>query len=60
VLRKVFEQIDWLNRGYINKSDVKRIIDMYSDHVSQITLELRSHPDSLEMEAMFRRFNKDK
>jgi L-amino acid N-acyltransferase YncA len=56
----VFDQIDWLNRGYITKSDVKRIIDRYKDHVSPTTANERSFPDSIEMEAMFRRFNRDK
>ena len=59
-LRQVFEQIDWLNRGYITKSDVKRIIDRYKDFVSPKTANERSFPDSVEMEAMFRRFNRDK
>jgi len=59
-LRDCFEQIDWLNRGYITKSDVKRIIDKYKEHVSPATAEERSFPDSVEMEAMFRRFNRDK
>jgi hypothetical protein len=33
-LRQVFENIDWINRGFINKSDIKRLIDTYSEHVS--------------------------
>jgi len=49
-----------LNRGYITKSDVKRIIDKYRDQVSPVTANERSFPDSIEMEAMFRRFNRDK
>ena len=26
-LREVFDQIDWLNRGFISKTDIKKIID---------------------------------
>ena len=59
-LRQAFENIDWINRGFINKSDIKRLIDTYSEHVSQVTADQRSHPSSNEMEALVRRFNKDK
>lgn len=59
-LRQTFENIDWLNRGFINKGDIKRLIDTYSQHISSTTANVRSHPDSLEMEALVRRFNKDK
>ena len=59
-LRQAFENIDWINRGYINKGDIKRLVDTYSEHVSQVTADQRSHPGSIEMEALTRRFNKDK
>tara|TARA_B110001450_G_C17501996_1_gene432734 strand:- start:79 stop:405 length:327 start_codon:yes stop_codon:yes gene_type:complete len=59
-LRQVFENIDWINRGFINKSDIKRLVDTYAEQVSQVTADQRSHPGSLEMEAFFRRFGKDK
>ena len=59
-MREVFESIDWLNRGYITKSDIKRMVDKYKEHVSPLTANERSFPDSIEMEAMFRRFNRDK
>lgn len=49
-----------MNRGFITKSDVKRLIDRYRDQVSVVCANERSFPDSIEMEAMFRRFNKDK
>jgi hypothetical protein len=56
----MFEEIDWLNRGFITKIDIKRIIDQFSQYVSAITADQRSHPDSIEMEALVKRFNKDK
>lgn len=59
-LKIVFSELDWINRGYVCKSDVKRVVDQFTDHLSQATVTQRSHPDSLEMEAVFRRFTKDK
>ena len=58
--RQVFDQIDWLDRGFITKTDIKRSIDQLQQHVSEATHQIRSHPDSIEMEALVRRFNKDK
>ena len=59
-LRKAFENIDWINRGYIQKNDIKRLIDSYAEHLHANTANVRSHPSSIEMEALVRRFNKDK
>lgn len=59
-LKTIFDQIDSMQRGFITKSDLKRLIDKYSQHVSSVTSLQRSHPDSVEMEAFVRRFNKDK
>ena len=59
-LRKAFENIDWINRGYIQKNDIKRLIDTYADHLNPTIANQRSHPGSIEMEALVRRFNKDK
>lgn len=58
--RQLFDQLDWLNRGYINKQDIKRAVDQFVNYVSTVTAQQWSHPDSLEMEALIRRFNKDK
>lgn len=30
-LRQVFEQLDWLNRGFLTKAEVKRVIDLGLD-----------------------------
>jgi len=59
-LRTAFENIDASGRGYINKTDVRRLVKLYSDSLSEATVEYRSQPESLEMEAFFRRFNHDK
>ena len=37
--RQMFEEIDWLNRGFITKNDIKRIIDHYSTYVSSVTAD---------------------
>jgi len=37
-LRHLFDHVDWLNRGFVNKSDLKRLIDQYSEHVSEVTV----------------------
>ena len=58
--RQIFDQLDWLNRGYITKQDIKRVIDQFSQHLDTVVASQRSHPDSIEMEALMRRFNKDK
>lgn len=59
-LKAVFDQIDSTDRGYITKIDIKRTVDKHSHHVSSAMSMQRSHPDSVEMEAFVRRFNKDK
>jgi len=59
-LRAAFENIDASGRGYINKTDIRRLITIYSDSLSEATVSQRSQPESLEMEAFCRRFNFDK
>ena len=36
-LRTAFENIDWINRGYIQKNDIKRLIDTYAEHLNSVT-----------------------
>lgn len=38
-LRTAYEQIDASNRGYINKTDVRRLITLYSDGLSEATVK---------------------
>jgi Ca2+-binding EF-hand superfamily protein len=59
-IRSVFDNIDWLNRGYITKNEFKRIIDAHCDFEQRPEMESYSNVDSIEMEALVRRFNKDK
>ena len=41
-LRTAFENIDASGRGYINKTDVRRLVKLYSDSLSEATVEYRS------------------
>ena len=60
-VRNAYDQIDWLNRGFLTKAEIKRIIDQNIDLCPERgALLSHSHVDSVEMEALFRRFNKDK
>ena len=59
-LKDVFQQFDFLNRGFITKLDIKKVIESNEQHVSSVTSMQRCHPDSVEMEALIRRFNKDR
>jgi hypothetical protein len=57
----VFESIDWLNQGFITKPEIKRIVEMGLDLIEDRAAALcHSHLNSIEMEALIRRFNKDK
>lgn len=60
-MRQVFDSIDWLNQGFITKPEIKRVIDMAIDKCDDRSAVLsQSHLNSIEMEALIRRFNKDK
>ena len=60
-LRQVFEAIDWLNQGFITKPEIKRVVEMGLDFVSDRAATICfAHLASIEMEALIRRFNKDK
>lgn len=60
-LRNAYDQIDWLNRGFLTKTEIKRIIDSNIDMCPDRGALLEdSRVDSVVMEALFRRFNKDK
>ena len=54
-LKQVFESLDWLNRGFLSKGEFKRIIDQHCDGMEDL-----SNLHSVEMEALVRRFNKDR
>lgn len=62
-LRKAFENLDWLNRGYITANEFKRIFDWHSqtqESSNQLKESRYVVQDQYEVEGMIRRFNKDK
>jgi len=62
-LRKAFDALDWLGRGFLTSNEFKRAFDW---HVNMNTSNASFRAGSLmrgeacEMEALLRRFNKDK
>jgi Ca2+-binding EF-hand superfamily protein len=62
-LRKAFDSLDWLGRGFLTSSEFKRAFEWQQNIQSQIgsySVSAFVRQDSVEMEALIRRFNKDK
>lgn len=61
-LRSAFDALDWLGRGFLTSNEFKRQFERISQRMSTASLHqsivLKS--DSVELESMIRRFNKDK
>eukprot|EP00347_Sterkiella_histriomuscorum_P020122 403339023 len=58
-VRKAFDSIDWLQRGFITGNEIKRGFDLVSLRYSQDHFSTLKG-DSDEIECFIRRFNKDK
>jgi Ca2+-binding EF-hand superfamily protein len=62
-LRQAFDSLDWLGRGFITDNEFKRSFENICERLGspmlhqEIVVRIQ---DSIEMEAMIRRFNKDK
>ena len=62
-LRQAFDSLDWLGRGFITDNEFKRAFENICERLGspmlhqEIVVRIQ---DSIEMEAMIRRFNKDK
>jgi len=56
-LRKAFDALDWLGRGFLTTNEFKRTFDWYAD-LQGSSAYMRV--DTVELEGMIRRFNKDK
>ena len=62
-LRYAFDSLDWLGRGFLTQNEIKRASESISERLGspqlhqEIVVRIR---DSIEMEGMIRRFNKDK
>lgn len=62
-LRQAFDSLDWLGRGFITDNEFKRAFENISERLGSAQLHheiVVRVKDSIEMEAMIRRFNKDK
>jgi EF-hand domain pair len=63
-LRLAFDTLDWLGRGFLTQNEFKRAFEQINERLGGSSgvhqeIVMRSR-DSLEMEGMIRRFNKDK
>jgi hypothetical protein len=60
-LRQVFENIDWSDKGFVTKAEIKRLIDSNLDVLKNAeATQVKVHPEAVEVEGLMRRFNKDK
>jgi len=59
-LRKAFDSLDWLGRGFLTVNEFKRAFDWQSSSTSIYTTSGYFKLDASEMEGFIRRFNKDK
>ncbi|CDW85848.1 ef hand family protein [Stylonychia lemnae] len=61
-LRKAFDQIDWLGRGFLTNNEFKRSFENYGQRMSSASLSqsIVLRQDQIELESLIRRFNKDK
>lgn len=57
-LRTVFDQMDWLSKGYLTECEMRRYFDNYPSGTEM--LQKKGQQRQLELEALIRRFNKDK
>ncbi|CDW76041.1 ef hand family protein [Stylonychia lemnae] len=61
-IRKAYDSLDWLNRGYITDNELRRGFDQVANRYSQTSIQTINHYrlDNDEVECFIRRFNKDK
>ena len=57
-LREVFDQLDWLKRGFLTSSEFRRYFEGYPDETESKRAGVESPAELLE--GLLRRFNKDK
>ena len=58
----MFDSLDWLKRGFLTSSEFRRYFDGYPDETSEFRDQATRSGSTLstQIEAMLRRFNKDK
>lgn len=61
-LRKAFDGMDWLGRGFLTNNEFKRVIEQIGQRMSTASLHssIVLKQDSIDLECLIRRFNKDK
>ena len=60
-LRAVFDQLDWLKRGFLTSSEFRRYFTGYPDETTELREQATGNTSAqIEMEGLLRRFNKDK
>ena len=61
-LRSIFDELDWLRRGFLTSSELRRYFDGYLDETSQLRQQATRNQNTanIEMEGLLRRFNRDK
>jgi hypothetical protein len=58
--RQVFDHLDWLNRGFLTSTEFRRYFDANKQVSEGTVLTAKDKENHTEMEALLRRFNKDK
>lgn len=56
-LRGLFDSLDWLSRGYLTSSEIRRYFDNYP---SETEMYRKGNVTMTDLEGLIRRFNKDK
>ncbi len=62
-LRAIFDELDWLRRGFLTSSEFRRYFENYLDETSQLRQQATKHQSNAafkELEGLLRRFNRDK
>lgn len=60
-LRTIFDQLDWLKRGFLTSSEFRRYFTGYPDETASLRDKATGNvAQQIEMEGLLRRFNKDK
>lgn len=58
-LRDVFDEFDWVQRGFLTVTEIRRHFECYPDETQSYRLG-GSHDFNVDIELLIRRFNKDK
>ena len=61
-LRSIFDELDWLKRGFLTSSEFRRYFDGYLDETAQLRQQATRNQQTgqVELEGLLRRFNRDK